>query len=314
MLVRSRSIRAGPAAVVGPHARGGAMIRVGVAGWDYPDWSGVVYPAERGRRLDRLTYLSEFVDVVEINSTFYRPASPRVAESWLRRTAQRDDFRFTAKSHRSWTHEGATDPRASVEPTLAGLRPLLDAGRLGALLIQFPQSVHYEPGTRLRLDHLLDRVEGWPVAVEVRHASWAVDEVEEWFARRSVGWCLVDQPRVGRSTVAPLARVTAPLAYMRLHGRNAADWFRPDAGRDARYDYLYAPLELQELVASAREMAASAEQLFVVQNNHFRGKALVNALQMKQLLEGRPPRAPASLVAAYPGLESRVRAEPRGLF
>jgi uncharacterized protein YecE (DUF72 family) len=290
------------------------MIRVGVAGWDYPDWSGVVYPADAGRAFDRLVYISNYVDVVEINSTFYRPAAPRVAESWLRRTASHADFRFTAKSHRSFTHEPASDLDDAVEQTLNGLRPLREAGRLGALLIQFPQSVHFDPGSRAHVDRLLDRLEGWPVVVEVRHRSWAADEVADWFSRRSVGWCLVDQPRAGSSSLGPLTRVTGPVAYLRLHGRNVADWFRPDAGRDARYDYLYSVAELEQLLPAARAMATAAQSLYVVQNNHFRGKALANALQMKHLLQGKPPRAPASLVAAYPELESQVVAEGRGLF
>ena len=103
------------------------MVRVGVAGWDYPDWSGVVYPTASARRIDHLSYISRFVDVVEINSTFYRPAEPRVAASWVRRTAERRGFRFTAKVHRSWTHDPRADPAAAITPTLDGLRPLLEA-------------------------------------------------------------------------------------------------------------------------------------------------------------------------------------------
>ena len=111
------------------------MIRVGVAGWDYADWNGIVYPAGAGRGFDRLAWVARLVDVVEINSTFYRPAAPRVAESWLRRTESLREFTFTAKAHRSCTHETTVQPEEAIADTLAGLRPLREAGKLEALLL-----------------------------------------------------------------------------------------------------------------------------------------------------------------------------------
>ncbi len=290
------------------------MIRCGVAGWDYPDWKGIVYPAAAARGFDRLAFVARYVDTIEINTSFYRPVPPHVAESWLRRTADLPAFRFTAKAHRSMTHEPETDPEEATTQTLCGLRPLLDAGRLGALLLQFPQSFHCTRAALERLDRALPHLEHWPVAVEVRHSSWGSEKAEEWFRSRDLGWCAVDQPRVGDTTLGVLPRVTSALGYLRLHGRNVADWFRPDAGRDARYDYLYSAGQLRELESPLRTMADAAEDLFVVQNNHFRGKALVNALQMKGLLlDGKPP-APEELVAAYPDLESQVSVERSRLF
>ncbi len=290
------------------------MIRCGVAGWDYPDWKGVVYPAAARRGFDRLAFVARYVDTIEINTSFYRPVPSSVAESWLRRTAHLPAFRFTAKAHRSMTHEAETDPQQAATQALSGLRPLLDAGRLGALLLQFPQSFHFTRTAMARLDRVLPHLEHWPVAVEVRHSSWACEKAEEWFRNRNLGWCAVDQPRVGETTLGVLPRVTSSLGYVRLHGRNATDWFRADAGRDARYDYLYSTSQLRDLVAPLRTMARAAKNLFVVQNNHFRGKALVNALQMKGLLlDGKPP-APEELVAAYPDLESQVRVERSRLF
>lgn len=291
-----------------------ARIRVGVAGWDYPDWNGAVYPARPGPRFDRLRYLAGFVDTIEINSTFYRPATPATAASWARRVADYPDFRFTAKTHRSWTHEATDDLEAAVDATLAGLRPLREAGRLGALLIQFPQAFHYSPAALDHVERLAAPLAGWPACVEVRHASWRADEVGTWLAARGLGWCLVDQPVAGRATIEPLARVTSTLAYARLHGRNVANWFRADAGRDARYDYLYTTDELAGLALHIRGMAHGAEQLFVIQNNHFRGKALVNALQLRREFTNVAPAAPEELVAAYPELEAQVTTRRRRLF
>jgi len=290
------------------------MIRVGVAGWDYADWNGLVYPAGAGRGLDRLAYLAALVDTIEINSTFYRPVRGQVAESWVRRVESLEDFLFTAKAHRSWTHARELDTAVDVPATLDGLHPLREAGRLGAVLVQFPQSTHWGPTARDRLDRIAAAAAGWPLVVEVRHRSWADAAVPEWFRRRRLAWCWIDQPRVGGSTLGGIERVTAEPAYMRLHGRNAADWFRPDAGRDARYDYLYSAAELDRLLPTARAMEAQTQLLFIVQNNHFRGKALVNALQLKRQLHGTPPPAPATLVAAYPELAASVIERRDGLF
>lgn len=281
------------------------LIHVGVAGWDYPDWRGIVYP----RHVDRLAYLARFVDVLEVNSTFYRPIDPRVAASWLRRIARHPGFRFTAKAHRSWTHEPDADLGRVVPETLKGLLPLRDANALGAILLQFPQSFHRNAMAFERLEQLLGRLAGWPIVVEVRHASWDSEEVGVWLRDRGAGWCVVDQPTVGRSTLPPRPRVTSLIGYMRLHGRNVADWFRKDAGRDARYDYVYSLEELRPLSVMAEDIAKKVGEVYVIQNNHFRGKALVNALQFKHLLGARRPVAPEGLRAAYPELRALADAD-----
>jgi len=297
------------------------VIRVGVAGWDYADWDGTGYPARSGRGFDRLAYLSRYVDLIEINSTFYRPVAPRVAEvaprvaeSWVRRTAGAEGFVFTAKAHRSWTHDADADVAAAVPETLSGLRPLLDAGKLGAVLLQFPQSFHFTDSARERIDRLVTRLGDWPAVVEVRHVSWGTEEAGRWLCDRGVGWCAVDQPRVGNSTLPTVPRVIGDVGYLRLHGRNVANWFRSDAGRDARYDYLYSEEQIRELLAPVRQMADQVAHLFVVQNNHFRGKALVNTLQMKAMLESTTPSAPEPLVATYPELAPFVRVKRTRLF
>jgi len=295
-------------------AREQGAIRVGVAGWDYPDWKAIVYPVGAERRFDRLAWVARFVDVIEVNSTFYRPAAPRTTAAWVRRTRDRTGFTFTAKAHRSWTHESDFDADAVIAPTLAGLGPLREAGRLGAVVIQFPQSFRDGPAARDRLQRLAERLTDWPSCVELRHSSWDTDAVAAWLEERRLGWCLVDQPIAGRATIGPRPRVTAPFGYARLHGRNVADWFRPDAGRDARYDYLYSPEQLRELAGQFTQMAAETRALYVIQNNHFRGQALVNALQLKRLLQGETPRAPEELVATYPQLAAQVVTERRRLF
>ena len=290
------------------------MTSVGVAGWDYADWGGIVYPRGAARGFDRLAFVARFLDVVEINATFYRPANPRIAATWIRRVEKHPGFRFTAKAHRTWTHDPWEPPAGIVATTLAGLAPLRDAGLLGALLIQFPQSFHWTPQSLTRLGRLLDTTEGWPVVVEVRHVSWDHDSAAAWMRERSVGWCVVDQPEASGQTAPPRPRVTAPVAYLRLHGRNEAAWFDTEAGRDARYDYLYSAGALQSLADTARGMGASARALYVIANNHFRGQAFANALQLKHLIQGIEPEAPEDLVAAYPDLREIVSVKRDRLF
>lgn len=289
------------------------MIRVGIAGWDYPDWNGPVYPEGAGRGFDRLLWIARFVDVVEINSTFYRPAAPRTAASWARRGGKVPGFRFTAKAHRSWTHDREADPKAAVAATLEGLLPLREAGLLAAVLVQFPHSFHHDEDARSRIARLLEHASGWPLVVEVRHASWDDDRAVAWIRDRGAGWCVVDQPRVGK-TAPPRPRVTSRVGYLRLHGRNAETWFREDAGRDARYDYRYSLEELRPLAEAARGMDRHGAEIVVVQNNHFRGQALANAIEMKHLIHGGKPPAPAGLVAAYPDLGPIVSPEPGRLL
>lgn len=296
---------------------GGAALqalRVGVAGWDYADWVGTVFPSGHGPRFDRLAWIARFVDLVEVNATFYRPIVARTAVSWLRRTQEQTRFAFSAKAHRSWTHEQSPDLDRVVAATLEGLRPIHEAGRLAALLAQFPQSFRPTDAARRRVEQLVRRCTGWPLVVELRHAGWLEGAAQRWFAGLGAGWCVVDQPAASGTVARPLPYVHGRLAYLRLHGRNVADWFREDAGRDLRYDYLYDPAELDELAGIARELAVAAQELVVVQNNHFRGQALVNALQLRSRLEGRKPEAPQSLVAAFPQLADEVSVRRTLLF
>lgn len=286
------------------------MIRVGIAGWDYPDWNGVVYPQPRPRGFDPLSFVSEIFDTVEVNATFYRIPAPSAAASWVRRTASRPNFRFTVKLPRSFTHAGVRVP-GTVDPTTnldedearfrAAIAPLLGADRLGAILVQFPQSFHAMPHERMVLEAILDRFSGLPLVAELRHAGWGSTETAALLRSRGVGFCNIDQPALA-STLRPTSLVTGPIAYVRLHGRNASAWFREGAGRDLRYDYLYSVRELEPWIDSIRTIAEEGSDTFAITNNHFRGKGAVNALQIKAALEGGLITVPDPLLAAYPVL------------
>jgi len=279
----------------------GAVVRIGTAGWSYEDWKGVVYPARTAGEFHPLGLLASWFDLVEVNVTFYRTIPAGTARTWLERVEGRPDFRFTAKLLRDFTH-GDEWSVAAVDAFREGLRPLHEAGRLMALLLQFPWSLERSGEAERRVETLLDLFAGWPRAVEVRHASWDAPDFREMLREHGAGLCSLDMP-VTRRSVRLEDHVTAPLAYLRLHGRNADAWFDPEAGRDAKYDYHYSAPELDGLEARARGLAEGAGEMAIVANNHFRGQAVATALALKNRFTGDRPAVPDTLIDAYPELE-----------
>ncbi len=277
------------------------MIRVGIAGWDYRDWRGVVYPDPAPRGFDPLGLLASHFDAVEVNSTFYRPMAAEVARAWCRRVAGNPDFRFTAKLWRRFTHERDT---AFTAEEVRWAREAPDAlageGRLGAVLIQFPWSFKREEATREWLADVARAMKGLPLVLEVRHASWNVPELYQGLAEQGIGFVNVDQP-LFRDSLKPSAVATARVGYVRIHGRNWRDWFRQEATRDERYDYLYSAAELEPWAERARALEAEglAREIYVVTNNHFRGQEVANAAMLRSMIERRRVRVPPALLARY---------------
>ncbi len=276
------------------------MIRVGVAGWDYEDWKGPVYPAPAPRGFDPLAWLSGYFDLVEVNSTFYRPATARTVRSWLSRVEERPGFRFTAKVWRRFTHERTPFTKDEVRAAREGLDLLADSGRLGAALLQFPWSFKRDDGSRAWLREVTRALQGLPLVLEVRHASWNVPELYASLAAQGIGFVNLDQP-IFRNSLAPSAVATGRVGYVRIHGRNVQDWFREGATRDERYDYLYTPEELRPWAERVRAIAGSpgVTDVHVVTNNHFAGQEVVNALQLRSMVEGRKVEAPETVWRAY---------------
>ena len=288
-----------------------APVRVGVAGWDYRDWKGIVYPVPRPRGFDPLGYLAQYIDLIEINSTFYGPPRAETARKWVNRVKCAPDFRFTAKLWRRFTHERTSAwTRADVREVRRGFDVLHDSGRLDAILMQFPWSFRNDETNREWLEDLAAEFPDYPLVLEVRHESWNTPGLLRWLGEAGVGFVNVDQPLFRRS-IKPSAHVTSSVGYVRVHGRNYSDWFRKNAGRDARYDYLYEPSELKPWLTRTKQVAAheTSEAVDVVFNNHYKGKAVVNALQFRKLLDGTRVDAPPPLVDEYPAeLRSYARA------
>jgi len=278
------------------------MIRVGPAGWSYEDWAGIVYPPKKGSKFDPLAYLAEYFDTIELNNTFYRSPTPEMSKSWVRRVQSNPNFKFTAKVYRNFTHERQALTDADEGAFKSGLAPLMENQRLGALLLQFPYSFHYNEENRMYVKELAERFRQYPLVLEVRHASWDRISVYQFLHENLIGFCNLDQPQVSYS-IGATKKVTSPIGYLRLHGRNVKDWFREDAGRDARYDYLYNEFELFEISERVRQIAREAEETYVITNNHYRGKAICNGLEIKAKLEGRRVKVPEILLPHYPQLQ-----------
>jgi uncharacterized protein YecE (DUF72 family) len=293
-------------------AKPSARFWIGPSGWSYPDWQGIVYPKRKPRGFKPLAFIGEHFNAVEVNSSFYAIPTPRMTANWPPLVPT--EFRFAFKLTRSFTHDPSPVPDpVALTAFSAALQPVKDAGRLGPVLMQFPWSFRYSSEAVERLRRLAEGLAEFDRVVEVRHASWAQPEALE-LLRQIGGYCNIDQPRL-RNCLGPTEHVFGPTAYVRLHGRNAANWFAENIPTYERYNYLYSEDELREWVTRLNAIAAKAENVYVFANNHYRGQGPANALELRALLQGQPVAIPDQLLEAYPRLKRIARpADEPGLF
>jgi len=273
------------------------QIYIGIAGWSYPDWKGIVYTTSK---VDQLAYVSKFVDCLEINNTFYRPPFEKTTKSWLQKTSRRPDFFFTAKLHRSFTHEGKIDAEI-IRHFHKGFEPFLEAGKLRHLLIQFRYDFDDTNRNRHHLTEIIKSFsKAFSLAVEVRHKSWQMPDALDFLEQLGVTVCNLDYPTTWNSFDMQQCTV-GKNGYFRMHGRNAEKWFSK-AGRDETYDYYYNEDELTQIKQRVDELAKALKTLTVITNNHYRGAELANALELKALITGQKQPVPEGLLRAYPNL------------
>jgi uncharacterized protein YecE (DUF72 family) len=267
-------------------------ICVGTSGWSYPKgegtWNGYFYPA--GKKLDELVYYSRFFRTVEINSTFYRPPDPRMSQSWVNRVP--DGFLFAVKLWQKFTHpkmfEKATGETAAVSQddiTLfnRGLEPIVKAGKLGALLAQFPPSFTNNDFEQQILRGLITHFGKYNLAVELRHKSWSDDPATAGLLHsHNVAWVQIDEPKFSTSLATTVPQ-TADFSYFRFHGRNREMWWKGDV--ETRYCYLYGAEELQELADKVKAAAQNSRMTFVFFNNHWKAYAPKNATDTMKALD-----------------------------
>ena len=289
-------------------------IRVGTAGWSYEDWKGIVYPKRAPSGFDPLAFLASLFDTNEINSTFYRIPAIQATKSWARRVAHNPRFAFTAKLFRGFTHERTAGSPEEKE-FLSAMEPLARDGRLAGVLVQFPVSFRNTEDNRGSLAGILDRFRALPLAAEFRHDSWDREDARDLIAQRGAVFVNIDQPWIG-DNLRNTDYVAPGRAYYRFHGRNAPKWFGPNTSNEERYNYLYTPSQIEKTAArvqgasreaaraggAARKGAAGTSGVSAIFNNHFRGQAVANAIQLQHTLTGELVAVPETLRMTYPAL------------
>lgn len=302
-------------------------IRIGTSGWHYPagagTWNGIFYPPT-GRRhrhagFDELTWYAERFDTVEVNSTFYGVPRPSVTESWVRRTPP--GFEFSLKLYQKFTHPrlfaaatGSADTsvgRSDVEQFREAVDPLHRSGRLGALLAQFPASFKNGAAAQDHLAWLIEALSDCAVAVELRHRSWSDDVSSTLRLLNGLGaaWVQIDEPKFRFSIAQNFLPNLESFYYVRLHGRNAKQWWRHDRAED-RYNYHYSAAELRPFARTAEAASHIVQRLYLYTNNHFGAKSVANAAVLAHQL-GRTPAGTyrAEMVSRYPELAPIVTTE-----
>jgi len=310
-------------------------LRIGTSGWNYPNgegtWNGIFYPPAKARPkgFDELGFYAEHFDTVEVNSTFYGQPRASVTRTWAERTPRR--FEFAVKLYQKFTHPKMYEQvvrrsihapegheaavRELVKPSAAdldefkrGIEPLASAGKLGAVLAQFPPSFKGGAAEADYLAHLLRALGDYAVAVELRHSSWsdAFDQTMAILNDAAAAWVQIDEPKFRFSIRQNHLPNVKGFYYMRLHGRNAAQWWKHDKSED-RYNYLYTGDELREISETAEAARRIVKKAYLYTNNHFSAKSVANAAMIKQQV-GEPIEGeyPPEFVARYPELAGVV--------
>jgi len=263
------------------------MIHIGTSGFSFPDWQGTVYPVGLTRE-QMLPYYAQTLGftAVELNFTYYALPASKVFSSMIARVPA--GFIFTVKAFKGLTHDVVNDRRqlcvdwSLLDRQAASIEPLRQAGRLGALLFQFSPVFFPNKETVAYIAGIRERLTGMPLAIEFRNQYWNDDHYAALLRRLDIALCCVDEPKLPR--LMPFVnRVTSGNAYFRFHGRNP-HWFRSSLAE--RYNYLYAPAELQAFVPDVRQAAQSAAITYVFFNNCHLGYAAKNAASFQQLLAG----------------------------
>ena len=309
---------------------------IGTSGWSYPSgagkWNGLFYPATRSKKkgtaaFDELRFYAGHFDTVEVNSTFYGQPRADVTRGWAERTPA--GFEFSMKLYQKFTHprmfkETALESapgsdgalldllahvtQSDIDDYRSGVEPLANAGKLGALLAQFPASFKDSPESRDYLTTLLRAFADYPIAVELRHRSWsdAVGDTLAMLDAFGAAWVQIDEPKFRFSIRQNYLLNVKSFYYMRLHGRNAAQWWKHDKSED-RYNYLYSGDELREFADIAGAAKTLVKKSYLYTNNHFSAKSVVNAVMLKaQLGEPIDGEYPPELVERYPEIEGLV--------
>ena len=255
------------------------MIYLGTSGFSYNDWVGPFYPSGMPKKEWLFYYAREF-NACEINATYYTLPKPAVVESMARKTGP--GFLFAVKANRQMTHERENNEEV-FKVFREMLTPLIDLGKMGCVLAQFPNSFRFNDQNRDYVETFREWLGDLPVVIEFRNAGWLREDVFGWLRSHGLGYCCVDEPPLP-NLIPPIAEATSKIAYVRFHGRNKEKWWQHEHAYQ-RYDYSYSPEELEEWLPKIRYLDQTAERTFVFANNHWRGQAVSTIRQLRMMLD-----------------------------
>jgi len=312
----------GPTTLAPAIAVGDARVLVGTCSWtdrtlvNESDW----YPRRSMTAAERLAFYASQFPVVEADSTYYFPPTPEMSESWVERTPEGFTMNVKAYSlltgHPTFPHSLWPDLQAEVAsehrdkrslyakhlPEEAmeeawdrfrhALMPLHSAGKLGAVLLQYPRWFTPKEANRRELALARRRLPDFDLCVEFRNGRWLADDecdrTFEFLEEQNLAYVCVDEPQGFDSSLPPVVAITANLAVVRFHGRNAETWTANVPSASYRFRYRYSASELAEWLPRIEELAASAKEVHVLMNNCYRDHAVDNAADMARMLRGEP--------------------------
>lgn len=297
------------------------VLRVGTSGWNYPTgkgtWNGIFYPLpqDRQRGFDELRFYAERFNTVEVNSTFYGQPRANATLSWAKRTPA--GFDFAVKLFHKFTHPNMTadpDPvsQADVDAFKGGIDPLAAAGKLGPLLVQFPSSFKRTQEAVDYLAWLLKAFSEFELAIELRHRTWSdAPETAQLLDEHRAAWVQIDEPKFSSSIRQDLKGAGPDLYYLRLHGRNAKEWWDHAESED-RYNYFYSEKELEPIAEKVKDIRSMVKKAYLFLNNHFSAQSVANATTLKSMLDiPVTSKMPPELVERFPDLAKIVSTLPR---
>ena len=300
--------------------RDGGQVRVGTASWTDPTMTapGVFYPSGARSAEDRLRYYASCFSVVEVDATYYSIPAAEMSRRWVERTP--DDFVFDVKAHALMTGQPTETKRlpkavrealpedvrgkarlygkdlpADVRDEVwrqfaAGVEPLREAGKLGAIFLQFPRWVFPSNESREAILDARHRLGDLPLTVEFRHGSWFneknADRTLRFLTDNAIPYVMVDEPQGFKSSVPPVVVATSgELAVVRFHGRRADRWETPNIPPAERFRYLYDVDQLADWSPRIAEVARHTSQTHVLMNNCSGNYGSTNAFELAELLE-----------------------------
>jgi len=294
-------------------------ILVGTCSWTEPTLiqSGRFYPDTAQSAESRLRYYASQFPIVEVDSAYYALPGERTSRLWVERTSH--SFVFDVKSFRLFTQHPTSltalprDLREALPNSASekgnvyerdvpqhlldelwsrfeqALLPLDSAGKLGVVLFQFPPWFHAGHDQQKYIQSCKARLPQYRIAVEFRHGSWLSEanrgQTMDFLRHNDLAFVCVDEPQGFKSSIPPIVQTTSDIALVRFHGRNRATWEKKEITAAERFNYLYTEDELKGWAKKVRQLASRARQVHVLFNNCHSDKAVLNARQIKLMLD-----------------------------